>query len=56
MPTDLKAAERIIELDAKATRGPWTRISGTSAADWDHAQAKTFTMEFLPNRFNDKQN
>lgn len=44
------------ELDAMhaaMTPGPYTAI-GTSVVDWDH-EAKTFTMEFIPNRFNEKQ-
>lgn len=44
------------ELDAAhaaMTPGPYTAI-GTSVVDWDH-EAKTFTMEFIPNRFNEKQ-
>jgi len=44
------------ELKAKyaaMTPGPYTAI-GTSVVDWNH-EAKTFTMEFIPNRFNEKQ-
>lgn len=35
------------------TAAPWTDI-GTSVTDWDN-EAKTFTMELIPNRFNEKQ-
>ena len=47
------AFRRLLELEEKATPAPWEAV-GTAVTDWDN-EAKTCTMEFIPNRWSEKQ-